>query len=92
MPRSRHAELRAQARAVPRIVDTWLDEFGEEEYVGAGAVTRFFSHRSIRRMEREFGHQFVRHNSRYLRAYKVEAVTDGAILTIGWRNKHLRRC
>ena len=54
MQTTKHAHSRAQQRCIPPFVDRLLNEFGEEEHVGCGCVRLFFSHRSIRNMERSF--------------------------------------
>ena len=87
---TRHAERRAQQRAIPPLVDRLLDEFGEEAHDGQGAIRVFFSHRSVRRMEKAFGHQPVTLLNRYLNAYKVET-TDGITITKGWRTGRINR-
>ena len=87
---TRHAEHRAQQRAIPPLVDRLLDEFGEEAHDGQGAIRVFFSHRSVRRMEQAFGHQPVTLLNRYLNAYKVET-TDGITITKGWRTGRINR-
>jgi hypothetical protein len=86
-----HAQTRAQQRGIPPLIEAWLDEFGEAEYDGNGAVVRYFSRKSIRRMERAFGSPPVRRMSEYLRAYKVESSHDGATITIGHRRRRVRR-
>lgn len=86
-----HAAIRAQQRAIPPFVDRLLDEFGEEEHDGHGCVRLYFSHRSVRRMERALGQQPTGMFKRYLRAYKVESCSDGATITRGWRTQPLRR-
>jgi hypothetical protein len=88
---SRHAKLRAQQRGIPPLIEEWLDEFGELVYDGRGAATRYFSHRSIRRMERAFGREIVRNMARYLDIYKVEGSSDASIITIGHRTGRVRR-
>jgi hypothetical protein len=85
-----HARVRAQQRAIPPLVDRLLDEFGEEEHDGHGAIRVYFSHASVRRMEREFGRRPAGLFERYLHAYKVES-TDGTVITRGWRTGHWRR-
>src|SRR3954469_8185019 len=85
-----HAAVRAQQRGVPPLIEQWLDEFGEEEFDGRGAGVKYFSHRSVRRMERAFGAAPVRHMARYLDVYKVESV-DGDLITIGHRSKRIFR-
>ena len=89
---SQHARMRAQQRGIPPLIEHWLDEFGEEQYDGHGAVVRYFSRRSIRRMERTFGAVPVRRMAEYLRnAYKVETSSDGQLITIGHRTKRIWR-
>jgi hypothetical protein len=68
--KTKHANIRAQQRAIPPLIDQWLDQFGDEEYDGHGGVIRFFSRSSIRAMEREFGDSPVRKLAEYLHAYK----------------------
>ena len=91
MAQSKHAASRAQQRGQPPLVDRLLDEFGEELHDGQGAVRLYFSHRSIRRMEQALGHQPVAIFKRYLRAYKVESLSDGTVITRGWLTRRLNR-
>jgi len=91
MNATRHAENRAQQRAIPPLVDRLLDEFGDEQHDGHGCIRVFFSHASIRRMERAYGRQPVGLFKRYLHAYKVESLSDGAVITRGWRTERQRR-
>jgi len=88
---TKHASARAQQRGIPPLIERWLDEFGEELYDGHGSVVRFFSRRSRRRMEREFGSAPVRKMSEYLSAYKVESSHDGRTITVGHRTRRFRR-
>lgn len=88
---TRHAEIRAQQRAFHPFVDRLLDEFGEEEHDGHGCIRVFFSHRSVKKMERAFGQQPVGMFKRYLHAYKIESCSNGAVVTRGWRTERLRR-
>ena len=91
MNSSTHAAVRAQQRCIPPIIDQWLDEFGEEHFDGHGGAKRFFSHQSVARMKRAFGSQFVRHNAKYLRVYRVENSHTGAAITRGWRIRPMHR-
>lgn len=90
MPQTKHAQIRAQQRAIPPFVDRLLDEFGDEVHDGQGAIRVFFSHRSIRHMERAFGRRPVTLLNRYLNAYKVET-TDGVTITKGWRTGRMKQ-
>jgi len=88
---TKHASMRAQQRGIPPLIEQWLDEFGDEQYDGRGALVRYFSRRSIRRMERAFGRAPVRRMSEYWNVYKVESTSDGALITLGHRVKRLWR-
>lgn len=79
-----HADIRKQQRAIPNIVEMWLDEFGDEEHDHHGGVRIYFSKRSVRNMERAYGAKFVRENKKYLNAYKVESFSCGITITMGW--------
>lgn len=79
-----HSEIRKQQRGIPTIVEVWLEEFGEEKHDHHGGVIIFFSKRSIRKMEKAFGAKFVKENKKYLKAYKVESLSCGLTLTVGW--------
>ena len=86
-----HAATRAQQRGIPPLIDQWLDQFGEESYDGRGGVLRFFSHASLRAMEREFGRAPLRKLAEFLDVYKVESSRDGQVITIGHRTKRINR-
>lgn len=88
---TKHASIRAQQRCIPPLVDRWLDEFGEEEHDGHGCVRIYFSHRSVREMERSLGRQPVCLFKRYLHAYKIASCNDGATIIIGWMTRRIRR-
>ncbi len=86
-----HAQTRAQQRGIPLLIEEWLDSYGDEEYDGRGARVVFFSKKSIRKMERQFGRAPIRKLSEWLDVYKVEDVGSAQIITIGRRFKRLRR-
>jgi hypothetical protein len=87
---SSHSLARKQQRAIPPLIDAWLDEFGEEEHDGHGAVRVFFSRRSIRRLERAVGRLPIRRLSHLLDAYRVES-GDGVAVTYGRRTRRMWR-
>lgn len=91
MPHTKHATSRAQQRGIPPLVDRLLDEFGEEDHDGHGCVRLYFSHRSVREMERALGRQPVCLFKRYLNAYKIERSADGTTITKGWRTRRIQR-
>jgi hypothetical protein len=82
-----HAAIRSQQRAVPQLILQWLDQYGEEQYDGHGAIIRYFSRRA---MEREFGSNPVKKMSEFLNIYKVET-QDGTVITSGHLTKRIRR-
>lgn len=87
---STHANVRAQQRCIPPLVDQWLDAYGHEEYDGRGAVVIFFNKDSRRRLERDLGHHPIAQLSQYLDAYKVRT-QDGCTITIGHRTCRIWR-
>ena len=91
MSQTNHASVRAQQRCIPPLVDRLLDEFGEMEHDGHGCVKLFFSHRSVKNMERSLGRQPVGLLKRYLHAYKIENSEDGRTITKGWRTRRHKR-
>lgn len=90
-PRTGHAELRAQQRGIPPLIEHWLDQYGEEDYDGHGGCRVFFSKRSIRQMERDFGRAPVRKLAEWLDVYKVESSHGGQLITICHRYQRLWR-
>ncbi len=88
---TKHAAARAQQRALPPMVDFLLDEFGQRSHDGRGAVRVYFTHESVRRMERAFGRRPVAKMSEYLNAYRVDDSRDGTTITIGHRSQRMRR-
>jgi hypothetical protein len=87
---TQHATQRAQQRGVPPLITSWLVEYGEKAFDGHGGMVRFFSRKSIRRMERELGTAPVRRLSEYLRSYLVQGAADGAVITVGKRYNNSR--
>jgi hypothetical protein len=86
-----HATIRTRQRGIPPLIEEWLDAYGEENYDGHGARVVFFSKKSIRRMEREFGRAPIRKLAEWLDVYKVEDSESSCIITIGHRYHRLRR-
>jgi len=78
MSDTKHAQARAQQRAIPPFAGRLLQEFGEEEHDGNGCIRVYFSRRSVRKMEQAFGKQPVGLFYRYLNAVMVERCSGGA--------------
>jgi hypothetical protein len=85
-----HAQVRAQQRCIPPMIEQLLDQYGQEEHDGHGAEVVYLSKRSIRTMERDLGRRPVSRLAEWFDAYKVRT-TDGHTLTVGHRTRHLRR-
>jgi len=86
-----HANARAQQRSIPPLVLEWLNEYGEEQFDGRGAIIQYFSRQSIRAMERRFGSAPLRKLSQYHGVYKVETCDTGETITVGHRTKRVNR-
>ena len=87
---TRHAELRAQQRGIPPMIDQWLDLYGQEEHDGHGGVVVYLNKLSIRHMERDMGRRPVARMSEWFDTYKVRA-SNGETITIGHRTRRVRR-
>lgn len=87
---TQHAILRSQQRGIPPLIQDWLLAYGEETFDGRGAIIRYFTAHSIRRMERDFGREPLRRLSEYLRCYLIEDAHEGGVITIGKRHKNAR--
>ena len=90
---TQHATERLQQRGVPPLIAGWLLDYGEETFDGHGGVVRYFTRRSIRRLERECGAAPIRRLSEYLRCYLVQSNDVGSVITIGKRHpgRRIRR-
>jgi hypothetical protein len=88
-----HANVRSQQRGIPPLVSEWLLDFGDEVYDGHGGVVRYFTSKSVRKVEKAVGREPVRRMSEFMRCYLVQSSYDGTVLTVGKRhnNKHLPR-
>lgn len=87
---TRHAEVRAQQRGIPPMIDQLLDLYGQEEHDGHGAVTLYLNKISIKKMERDLGRRLVSRLAEWFNAYKVRS-TDGHTITVGHRTRRLWR-
>ena len=87
---TRHAQLRAQQRCIPPLVEQLLDLYGQEEHDGHGAIILYLNKVSIRNMERDFGRRPVSRLAEWFDAYKVKS-TDGQTITTGHRTRRVWR-
>jgi hypothetical protein len=86
---SKHALVRQQQRSIPPLIVQWLLDYGEEHHDHHGAIKRYFSKQSLKRLKRIFGKRAVMKMSENFSAYAVEK--NGRVLTIGYCIKHLNR-
>jgi hypothetical protein len=78
-----HAEKRLQQRGISRDVCELLLAYGDEKYDGHGGCIRFFSERSVARLNAECGLSFCKKHIGSFRTYLVQSTRDGAIITVG---------
>jgi hypothetical protein len=87
---SSHAQRRMQQRAIPpRLID-WLFEFGTQAHDHHGARVLYFDRAAKRRLAEVVPAQQLAQVDQKLNAYVVEA-TDGTVITMGYRDKRVRR-
>ena len=91
--KTKHAKVRAQQRGINDGVERLLQAYGEVRPAPRGCVMRFFSKKSIKKLESEFGHFFVAKNHENLRSYLIESREDHVIVTIGklYQNQRLTK-
>lgn len=91
--KTKHAKVRAQQRGINDEVERLLQAYGEERPATRGCVMRFFSKKSIKKIESEFGHFFVAKNHENLRSYLIESREDHVIITVGklYQNQRLTK-
>jgi hypothetical protein len=87
---SRHACVRMQQRGIPRAVVERLLDFGAVQHDHRGAVIVYFDKRSRRRLARAEGRAAAYTLERWRNAYAV-VTADGAVVTVGRRDKRVRR-
>jgi len=77
---TKHANVRAQQRGIPPMIDQLLDLYGQEQHDGHGAITLYLNKASIRNMESDLGRRPVSRLAEWFDAYKVKS-TDGRTIT-----------
>jgi hypothetical protein len=87
---SRHARARMQQRCIPVAVVQQLLDFGTVQHDHRGALIVYFDKRSRRRLDRARGRAAARWLERWRNAYAVVAA-DGVVVTVGRRDKPMRR-
>lgn len=87
---TKHAQIRAQQRAIPPLAVRLLDEYGREMHAGGGTVITFLDRAAIRRIEQDYGRRPAAKLTEWFDVYRV-STTTGTTLTIGHRTRRLRR-
>jgi hypothetical protein len=85
-----HAGARSQQRGIPPFILDCLDNFGEEVYDGRGAIIRYFTRESRKKMKHEFGKDLFSKLESFFNIYKVES-HDGTVITAGHLTKRINR-
>ncbi len=88
--KSKHAQIRAQQRGITFQTEKLLQIYGEEKPAPGGCVLKFFSKKSIKKIESDFGHFFIAKNHERLKTYLIEARDDQTIVTLGKLHKNKR--
>ena len=88
---SYHAQVRCQQRGIPSQILKWLDLYGDKNYDGRGGVMRYFSHRSLKRVEREVGRVSSKELANYRDVYKIDSTANGVTITVGHRTRRIWR-
>jgi hypothetical protein len=88
--RSKHAQLRAQQRGISRETEELLHAYGEKKPAPGGCIMKFFSKRSIDRIEKDHGHFFIAKNHEKFKTYLIESRIDQGIVTLGKLHKNKR--
>lgn len=87
---SHHAQRRMQQRAIPPCLIDWLFDYGTSAHDHHGAQIRYFDRAAKRRLADVLPAQQLAQFDQKLNAYLVES-TDGTVITMGYRNKRVRR-
>lgn len=85
---SRHAQVRQQQRAIPRLILGWLLTYGAVRRSHEGSQIRYFNHKARRRVAAEVGHQVVDRLAPLLNAYMVVSA-NGTVITCGHRYRSI---
>lgn len=87
MKMSRHAEIRAQQRAIPPLIRDWLVQHGRRTY-RHGALVCYFDKKSRKSLAALYGHAVVDQLSSLLNSYLV-ITDDEEVITTGHRYKRI---
>lgn len=81
--RTKHANLRAQQRGISHETEKLLHQYGEKKSAPGGCILKFFSKKSMQRIEKDYGHFFVAKNHEKFKTYLIESREDHGVITLG---------
>lgn len=89
--RTKHADLRAQQRGISHDTEQLLHNYGEKKAAPGGCILKFFSKRSIHRIEKDYGHFFIAKNHEKFKTYLIESRENHGVVTLGklYKNKRV---
>ena len=87
---TQHAALRMQQRGISRTTLESLLDYGNYRYDHRGATIVYFDKKARRRLLRDSGRGAYRVMEKRFKAYAVVG-SDGAVVTVGHRDKRIAR-
>lgn len=91
MNETRHAQQRGQQRCIPPLIRNWLADYGARTPDNRGGVVCYFDQKSRKRLGSSVGKEVVKRLEPLLDSYLVISADDGAVITMGWRYRRVRR-
>ena len=88
--RTKHAEIRARQRGIPRVVLDWLIHYGTPHHDHRRGVVFYFDSRSRAALRNIVDRQTFARHSGHLNCYAVVGA-NGDIITAGHRTQKFRR-
>ncbi len=89
MNMTRHAQIRAQQRGIPALIQEWLLAYGAIK-MSHGAQVRYFDKAARKRLQKEMGALVVDRLGDLLNVYLVED-EGSAVITVAHRHRRIKR-
>jgi hypothetical protein len=90
LPMTQHAEARMQQRGITRRTLESLLDYGAQTHDHRGATLVYFNKKARSRLLRDAGRARYQQIEKQLNAYAVVG-TDGAVVTVGHRDRRIPR-
>lgn len=87
---TKHSQDRIQQRAVPVLIVEWLIDYGTRADANDGAEFCYFDKSSKKSLVRAVGKQVVDRLSDLLNK-SIAVVSNDVVITVGYKNRHIRR-